>query len=193
MTPDSMCALVWGDEPAPKDEGRKTPGGEGWLSWNGKAAEFEFCEFAGSLVLLFRPERIIETGVGGGFTTRRILTAVRLVGSTFVAFEADEVFRDATARFAWPDLDLSRLPTPTPNQIAAADLLVLDSGGGFRRDEFLTWVEDGKPGSYCLMHDVDPAREAGTVQETLGRLVAEAGIPGVLLSNPRGGWLGRHP
>lgn len=194
MTPDELCRRVWTNEPAPKDEGRKTTGGDGWNSWNGKAPEAEFCEFAGALVRLLHPARIIETGMGGGFTTRRVLKAMGDGGwdARFDGYEADDEFREATRRHAWNGLIVADEPTPTRDDVAAADLLILDSASPWRNQEFRQWVTLGKPGSYCLMHDVDPTRDPGTVQHSMGRLV-EGVTPGILLGNPRGGWLGRHP
>lgn len=190
MTADELCALVWTDEPPPKDEGRKTVGGEGWLSWNGKAPEYEFCEFAGALVLLLRPVSIVETGMGAGFATRRLIANMR-PPSSLACFESDPEFRAAGKAHAWDGADIQDEPTPSAVDLATADLLVLDSAQPWRRLEFEGWVEHGKAGSYCLMHDVDPTRASGSVQQAMAHLVAP--YPGILLGNPRGGWLGRHP
>lgn len=193
MNVEELVALVWTDEPPPKDEGRKTVGGEGWLSWNGKAPEWEFCEFAGSLVRLLRPGSIIESGMGAGFVTRRLVENMDPGFMRLACFESDPEFRAAGRDHAWRAVEVRDEPTPTELDIANADLLVLDSASPWREREFRSWAELGRPGSYCLMHDVDPTRGRGTVQLAMAELIATVGVPGILLANPRGGWLGRKP
>jgi tRNA A58 N-methylase Trm61 len=39
--------------------------------------EQEFCELVGALVGIVKPAFVIETGVGQGFTTRRVARALR--------------------------------------------------------------------------------------------------------------------
>lgn len=184
----------WTAEPATRDEGHWTEGGEGWQAWNGKSAEREFVDFAGALVALLRPRLVIETGVGQGYATRRLASALPH-GASLLGFESDPAFRGALSQLSFFDgvrVRLSERKGPTSTDVRSADLLVLDSTTGQRIREIDLWLEVGRSGSFALVHDVSPGHPDGSIHRRLAAHIA-AVLPeeaaGVLLPNPRGGWL----
>lgn len=184
--------LGWERERKPRDESRWTPGGEGWHAWNGKAPEVEFCEFAGMLCRMLMPSQVIETGIGQGYTTRRLLAANP---GYYIGFESDDEYRAAIAAI-WEDdmrvsADLSPLRSPTADDMMLCELAVLDSSTPFRIQEIDLWREHAPSGSVLLVHDVSREHDEGTIHRRLAAHVAE--LPGATLRNPRGGWLAVQP
>lgn len=163
------------------DEREFTPfAASGWLSWDQWSPEQDFCRFAGMLQRMLQPAVIIETGVGIG----RVTDHLDLAACTYLGFETDPSWRHPPAE----------LGTPTPEQMATADLVILDSTPSFRIREIKLWAEHGKSGSVCLVHDCGnghPQRWA--THHRMRRAVEATKLPGMCLRNPRGGWLGWHP
>lgn len=176
---------AWIQEPPPRDESRWTPNGRGWAAWNGWSPEVAFAELVGALVAIARPRHVVETGVGQGFVTRRILAALP-VGSRLTAFEADPTWRVVTAEYL---PSLSDVASPTAADMSDADLVVLDSHPPARQAELALWQEVAPTGSMLVVHDVVPGRPG--LKGELADLLTPLG--GMLLPNPRGGWIGRKP
>ena len=163
------------------DEKQFTPHAEfGWLSWDEWSPEQDFCRFVGMLQRMLQPAVVIETGVGIG----RLTEHLNLRACTFLGFESDTAWRRAPAH---PDQ-----ATPTAEQMAEADLVILDSAPSFRFREIKLWAEGGKPGSVCVVHDCGNGHPLLTLHRQLGEACAEIAQPGLFLKNPRGGWLGVH-
>lgn len=209
---------AWTNEGRARDEGRWTDGGEGWTSWNGKSPEVEFCDFAASLVGLINPTKIVETGIGQGYTTRRILWAIG-EGQQLRAYESDEEIReiariatvvfgtlrdqmivenvaDSTFNSAVGQFLVSESRTPGPEGFRNCDLAILDSEARYRTLEVLQWAKHAPFGSFCLVHDVLKDRAPDTTHRQLYTHIAvniqnRPGINGIYLPNPRGGWLGQ--
>ncbi|WP_190059370.1 hypothetical protein [Streptomyces echinoruber] len=164
-----------------QDEQAFTPHAEaGWLAWDSYSPEQDFCRFAGMLQRMLRPAVVLETGVGVG----RLTEHLNLGACTYLGFEADPKWRR-------PPADPVQ-GTPTAGHMAAADLVILDSAPEYRFRELARWVERGKPGSVCLVHDCGNGHAEDTFHHKMRRAVEAAGLPGVFLRNPRGGWLGIH-
>jgi hypothetical protein len=184
---------AWEQEPRTKDENLRTAGAsKGWTAWNGRSPEREFCTFAKSLVRLVRPKFLIETGVGQGYMTRRLAEGLP-EGSQMRCYESDHEWREALGGLDfWTDaISLSGDPTPASDQMALCELLVADSTYRFRKAEIELWWKFAPAGSYLLIHDVSPNHNEATVHHRLDYFVRALEIPGVLLPNPRGGFLGR--
>lgn len=168
-----------------RDEREFTPfAAAGWMSWDQWSPELDFCRFAGMLVRVTAPAVVVETGVGVGRLTAHLDTT----SSVYLGFESDPAWRRPPA--------LTGRETPTPDEMGSADLVVLDSEPSLRRREIASWAACGKPGSVCLVHDCGnghPDHPQWTEHHRLRRGVEATGIPGLFLSNPRGGWLGWHP
>jgi len=197
-----MVVGAWDHEGGTGDEAHWTPDTpEGvWRAWNGKAAEVEFVEFAAALVGVTGARAVVETGTGGGYTTRRLIKALRR-GGRFACYESDVDLRGAirphvdrfAARHA-ADVTLAPDETPDADVIAAADLLVLDSRTGLRIAELQTWAEVGAAGSSCLIHDVSASHPADTIHRRLHAAVVDVvavdpALRAMPLGNPRGGVL----
>jgi hypothetical protein len=186
---------AWTSEPALEEErplGKKDS--PAWHRWNGMSPEHEFCEFVAALVRLVKPTLVIETGVGQGFTTRRIAAALP-PGSLLKGFESDDAWRERLASLPFFDgvtTVLGNEPTPSDDDLAAVDLFVADSGVRFRPGEVTRWAERAKTGSFIVVHDTGNGHPARTPHHKMGELVTSLGISGVRLPNPRGSFVGRR-
>jgi hypothetical protein len=187
--PDQLMT-AWSQEPPILGEERWTPWGHGWHAWSGPSAEVEFCEFVGALTALMRPKLVVETGVGVGYSTRRIIAQLPEDGR-WIGFESDADFRSAL-RSVLPDT-LTLGLTPSADDIAKADLVLLDSSMEFRLTEFDLWQKYGKPGSILVCHDVSNRHRLNKIHTRLHDHISASGMTGIFLSNPRGAWMGQHP
>jgi hypothetical protein len=173
-----------------KSEGIYTDWGKGWTSTSGKAQEQEFSNFLVSLINLNRPKTIIETGIGDGLTTRKLVAAAKSIGALYTAFEHDEQYRK-TAKVC--GCVVSNLPTPSADQMANADLVILDSMTSYREKEIELWLEYGRAGSTMVVHDVSARHRADQIHRRLFNFIQERGIHGAYLHNPRGGFIATKP
>lgn len=184
---------AWLDEPPSEPESLHTSwAAPFWVAWNGMSPEVQFCDFASSLALLLQPRRTIETGVGQGFTTRR-LARVLQPGQQLLAFEDDPAIRDGLRRlpfFAHPDHSLSPDPSPSPDDLAGADLTVLDSEIPSRLAEIDLWWETAQAGAVLIVHDAGNGHGPETPHQLIRRRIEALSIDGVFLKNPRGSFLG---
>jgi hypothetical protein len=155
-------------------------GQPGWLSWDEWSPEQDFCRFVGMLQRMLQPAVVLETGVGIG----RITGHLDLDGCSFLGFESDPNWRQSPAH--------PEQATPTAEDMASADLVILDSDPEFRFREIKLWGAQGKPGSVCVVHDCGNGHAETSLHHQLGQACAATGQPGVLLRNPRGGWMGIH-
>ncbi len=190
--PDVTLPADWALEPALQDESSHTPWAEpGWQAWNNMSPELEFCEFAGTMVRLAKPAVVVETGVGQGFTTRRI--ARNLGGGRLVAYESDHPWR-AMLRglefFRGATIELSEEPTPSEDQLRDAGLTVLDSDFSIRFEELRRWCRAAPPRALLLVHDSGNGHASRTGHARLRGLIEELGLTGTFLQNPRGSFLG---
>lgn len=186
---------AWDHEAELVDENQFTknaPGG--WSAWNQWSPEEEFCDFAVMVVKIFRPAMIVETGIGQGYMTRRVVEAMP-PDTRYRGYDTDH---DMAARAAdW----LKHRPRasadvghPSRRVLAEADLTILDSLGKLRRAELDAWWVYAKPGALLLTHDADTRlHRATTNHHRLARSIRRQGIPGVFLGNPRGGFFGQKP
>jgi len=173
----------WDREPSTTDERNfTTHAALGWQAWNGMSPEQEFCEFAATMARVTGARIVIETGVGQGYTTRRLLDALRPHGGTLLAFESDAMWRGKVP------LDLG--DTPTGEQLAAADLTVLDSDVPVRLAEIARWRTHARAGALLLVHDCGNGHADDTPHAQIREHIESLGIAGRFLANPRGGFLG---
>jgi hypothetical protein len=187
---------AWEQEPDPVDETAFTAWAEpGWSSWNPTSPEVEFCDLAATLVQATRPRIVMETGTGAGFLARRLARALGRE-QLLVSFEADDSMRGALAALPFYADSAHRLApeaTPNPVEIVRADLTVLDSEPEVRLRELEAWTESARPGAVLLVHDAGNGHPADSFQDSIAQKIADLGVPGTFLSNPRGGFLGVKP
>lgn len=152
----------------------------GWLSWDEWSPEQDFCRFVGMLQRMLQPHTVLETGVGIG----RVTSHLDLTACEYLGFESNPQWRQPPAS--------CDAPGPAAAQMAAADLVILDSDIEVRFAEIALWAEHGKPGSVVLVHDAGNGHHAATVHAQIGFACAQTNQPGMILRNPRGAWLGIH-
>lgn len=184
----------WVDEGPIGGEEEWTPWGKGWHAWTRTSAEVEFVEFVGSLTSLLQPSLVIETGVGCGYSTRRILKGLGEKGC-WIGYESHPELRSVLSSLSWPShSSLSEFPTPSATEMAYADFVLLDSDMDYRIAELDLWKEHGKPSSILLVHDVsgrhEPSPRNDAVHRRLFSHLQDWG--GIFLTNPRGSWMGQH-
>ena len=156
--------------------------------------EHEFCEFVAALVRMAKPRLVIETGVGQGYTTRRIAAALA-PGATLKGFESSPGWRKKLAELDFFDgetVTLAAEPTPTDDDLATVDLLVADSAQKYRPDEVRRWAELAKASSLIVVHDTGNGHPKWTPHHRMGELLASLGIRGLQLPNPRGSFVGQR-
>lgn len=186
---------AWEGEPQLNEErsrwNREAPA---WHSWNQMSPEYEFCEFVGALVRMAKPRFVIESGVGQGYTTRRIAAAL-VPGARLLGFESDRSWRAKLAELDFFDGDATTLadePTPSEDELANVDLFVADSGQKYRADEVKRWAQLAKPGSLIVVHDTGNGHPKWTPHYRMGELVTSLGVSGLRLPNPRGSFVGQR-
>lgn len=133
---------------------------------------------------------MVETGIGQGYTTRRLIPVLT---GRYVGFESDDDLRAQLRGLdIWTDqVMLAEEPEATPEVLAECGLAILDSDLGQRKREIDAWFEHAPPGAFVLVHDARPDHPA---KPSFFRKLAEyLGDQGVFLGNPRGGWLFRKP
>jgi len=186
---------AWAAEPTLIDETSFTPWIDpGWLSWNAMSAERDFCEFVGLLTRMLQPGLVVETGVGQGYTTRRVASG--LGKGTHICFENDAAIRAGLSALPFFNDEhhvLMSEPTPSAEDFARADLTVLDSEPPDRYTELEIWRASARPGSVLVVHDCGNGHPEGTLHAQLRHLIEDLDIPGVFLRNPRGAFMGFHP
>lgn len=165
---------------ATHDEAEFTPGatpGE-WTAWDARSPEYEFCLFVGVMQRMLAPHVIVETGVGAG----RVTHFLNLNGCEYLGFEADYECQTAD----W--ITYQAHGVPQGGHMAAADLVILDSGVNIRCFEIPLWESYGKRGSVCIVHDALTRRHPAIYDA-----IIQTGLLGMWLANPRGAWMAVHP
>lgn len=184
---------AWVKEPPHEPEALHTSWAEPfWVAWNGMSPEVQFCDFGASLALLMQPEKTVETGVGKGFMTRR-LAAVLQAGQHLLVFEDDPDIRDGLARlpfFAQRDHSLGATASPSAEDLADANLTILDSEIPSRLAEIDLWWEVAPEGAGLLVHDAGNGHGPEAPHHLIRSRIEGHGIAGVFLKNPRGSFLG---
>lgn len=170
----------------------------GWLSWNNHAAEMQVANFLAELVRTASADNDewvgLETGVGQGYVTRRIVKAVNPAKIRGIwCFESDKEWNGRIRQLPfWPDNLHSCIKweiSPTPKQMGEADLVILDSMKPWRQIETMMWSEVGKEGSLLFVHDTGTLHPTRDGHFSNGFMIQQLGIEGVWLENPRGSFL----
>jgi predicted O-methyltransferase YrrM len=191
-----LAASGWAAEPELQDETLNTPWADaGWHSWNDMSPESELCDALVSLVVAFRPTRIIETGTGQGFLTRRIAAVLR-GDQALTCFDSDPAWRRALASLQFFDghkCVISPHDSPDNLDFAAADLTCLDADFPYRLLEIQRWWHAAAEGALVFVHDTGNGHRPDTPHATVRAKIVELSIPGFFLANPRGAFIGVKP
>ncbi len=167
----------------------------GWHSWNDMSAEVELCDFVVALANVLRPGRLIETGIGQGFLTRRLKAALG-ADQLLICFESDDTWREALSTLRFFDREpavLSSSESPSAAELSRAELTCLDSDLRHRLPEIERWWEAAAPGATLVVHDAGNGHSADTVHGQVRDTITRLGIPGFFLANPRGAFVGVKP
>ncbi len=187
---------AWNEHQPAVDEQQFTPWAEpGWLAHNGQSPEVAVCDFVRVLVRMLRPQLVIETGIGQGYMTRTIASALS-GDQLLLAFESDDDWRAMLYPLQfWTDrqanVSLAFRGTLIPDDVVDADLSIIDSEFEFRFPEIRLWHEHAKPGAVAVIHDT--ADRDATVHQQMRRFIGDLGMTGVFLNNPRGCFLAVQP
>lgn len=174
-------------------------GGSEWHAWNSMSPELEFCEWVKDTTAALVAEQahvsVLETGMGQGYVTRRVLSALRPF-DLFEVYENDQNFIDLMASafrdHTWPWLNYPFIFSGLPSAVsmARADLVILDSDLNHRYTEMDVWAKWGKPGSQMIVHDTYHRKQPDS---ELASKVKRIGGVELWFDNPRGAALLRHP
>lgn len=187
-----------GEESTPFPESTFTPWAHpGWLCWNEHAVEVQVADFLAALTyhhasVVGGNLLVIETGSGQGYVTRRIAKALQRSCHLW-AFESDEDWNAYVGAQQWwmDNLQacLKQTETPTPNQMAQAKLVILDSNDTWRKQEIMLWKEMAPRDSLLFVHDTGSIHPPHDGHFTNGFLIKMLGLTGFWLENPRGSFL----
>lgn len=190
-----MEESAWKQEPQTVGEENFTPGrGVGYLAWNKWSAEVEFAEFAGDLIKIVKPQIIVETGCGQGYSSRRMIKNMK-DNDKLILFDSDDDWRDSLKQIMLPrNVTVSNFPTPSREEYELADLCVLDSNVNFRIVELELFDEYALSGCIILVHDTDMHRDKNwQPHKQIRKAVKELkNVDGLFFDTPRGCYLGRH-
>lgn len=183
---------AWTTEPDTVDEREFTPWAEpGWRAWNAMSPEMAFCEWAQMLVVMSGATLTIETGVGQGFTSRRVAGVMR-DHTRLLTFESDDVLRSELKELPFYDSSrhqIARDPLPSRSEFSRADLTILDSDPPWRFQELTDWAAAAKPGACLLIHDAGNGHPKGSPHHEIRHQIKKHDLHGRFLANPRGAFL----
>jgi predicted O-methyltransferase YrrM len=191
----SVTVNAWQGEPDLHEErSRWHPDAPAWHAWNQMSPEREFCEFVAALVVMAKPSLVIETGVGQGYTTRRVAGSLA-PGAKLIGFESDRAWWRKLAELDFFDgetVTLAAEPTPSDDELGNVDLLIADSAQKHRSSEVTRWAELAKPGALIVVHDTGNGHPKWTPHHRMSELITSLGINGLRLPNPRGSFVGQR-
>ena len=188
----------WDSEPGLVPERRFTVWADPrWRAWNEHAVEFEVALFLQHLTQALSSRRrgivVVETGTGQGFVTRRVAEAINPERDVLWVFESDHEWRSELLGHHWFydrfDACLKEAPTPSWEQMGAADLVILDSNDPWRLAELFLWHSCAKEGSILFVHDASPGHPTWDGHFLLAHAIMSSQIPGTFLENPRGAFV----
>jgi hypothetical protein len=169
----------------------------GWLAWNEHAVELQVAEFLAKLGYAIHEVSddflAIETGVGQGYVTRRLIGALNPATARIWTFESD---LEWAGRLRQLDYWLSHLnacikweTTPTPSQMKDASFVILDSMDPWRKMEMMLWAEVAPEGSVLFVHDTGTIHPTNDGHFSNGFMIKQMGLTGYWLENPRGSFM----
>jgi prolipoprotein diacylglyceryl transferase len=166
------------------------PHPERWHMYDSMSAEVEVLDFLKSLVIMVKPELVVETGTFSGLSTLRIAEGLKQngVGRVTTCEWDKKVYDAAKKRFTesglgkWIDArNESSLEMKVTGRI---DMLFCDSDPELREQEVRRFLPMMNPYSLILIHDASSHMKS--VREGALRLEAEGLISVLLLPTPRG-------
>ncbi len=166
------------------------PHPERWHMYDSMSAEVEVLDFLKALVIMTKPELVVETGTFSGLSTLRIAEGLKQngVGRVITCEWDNKVYDAAKKRFAdsglgkWIEArNASSLEMEVDGPI---DMLFCDSDPELREQEVRRFLPQMNPYGLILIHDASSHMKS--VREGALRLEAEGLIAVLLLPTPRG-------
>jgi predicted O-methyltransferase YrrM len=166
------------------------PHPERWRMLDAQSAEIEVLDFLKSLILLLKPELIVETGTFIGHSALMMAEALEANGTgKIITIEYDPaVFKKAKEQIDASSLrrrieyrNGSSLEQTIDSEI---DILYSDSDVNIREQEVRRFLPQIRPGGLVLIHDA--SSHFKVVRSAALRLEQEGLLSVVLLSSPRG-------
>lgn len=166
------------------------PHPERWHMLDAQSAEIEVLDFLRSLILLMKPELIVETGTFIGHSALMMAEALEANGTgRIVTIEYDT----AVFEKARENIDASKLRRRIEYRNGSSleetidgtiDILYSDSAVDIREEEVRRFLPQIRPGGLVLIHDA--SSHFKVVRAAALRLEQEGLLSVVLLSSPRG-------
>ncbi len=180
----------WVEEEPLVDEVKFSDKVTGFNAWNIMSPELEFCNVAKYVTESLPNEAyIIETGMGQGYVTRRILEAMNDT-QEFIAFDHQERWLSLITDVPEYPVFHYELGQPDYSDMIRVDFLVLDSELSRRMGEMNLWLHHSPSWSLLLVHDTfHHSIEDGAITKFIKR----HNLQGWWFDNPRGSFLGVKP
>lgn len=160
-----------------------------FMAWNIASPELEFIMWIQDEVAQLTTERgfitVLETGLGGGYVTRRVIKTLGDTPFKYIAFEdMHELvnFVPLTAPICVVQ------GTPWARHYQMADVVILDSAPKYRMDEIVNVAKYGKEGAHVFIHD---AGEQKGLLNDMAKQIKKVGLENEdaeWYQNPRGGF-----
>jgi len=161
----------------------------GFNAWNIMSPELEFCNVAKYVTKsLHDTATIIETGLGQGYVTRRVLSVMKDT-QRLITFDHQERWLDMVENVPPSPQFSYELGQPGYLDMVTADFVILDSEPSRRKEELSLWFNHSPPHSMLLVHDTfhDSIEDSDTT-----RFIKRHNLQGWWFDNPRGSFLGVH-
>jgi len=179
--------------------------GATYSMFNTGGVEVEVAEYLYSLVRLYKPNFIVETGTHLGISSLYMALGLEKNGTGLL--ETYEVIQSlqAQAQALWADLNIQHRivshlkPSLSAHLKDSIDILFLDSEPQFRFDEFIYFWPMLRPGGIVIIHDLHPTlgksgiEQAGMTdwpygpwEKKLGKFVKDYDIQMLFAPSPRG-------
>lgn len=168
---------------------------EAYFSWNIASPEHEFCRWVQDHAAQLSTEKnrinVLETGMGGGYITRRVLDV--LGGFSCESFHYTG-FEDMVELVEYVPEDVPicvKQGSPWAYEYRRADLVILDSAPKYRMEELRNMALHFKPGSTLFVHDAEKMRTAlmNDIAKRCEKYLVPWAVTYKWLDNPRGGFM----
>ena len=178
---------AWIEESELVDEFEFSGRSHDFHAWNIMSPELEFCNVAGYVTSTLPDDAlIVETGMGQGYVTRRVIDAMK-PGHKFLSYEHKQSWIDLAPKIKNVDIVFGQPPLMVMQECS---FLILDSEPSRRSSEMVDWLQWAKEGSLFLVHDT---YHTEIEDNSTTSFIKRAELEGWWLPNPRGSFLGVHP
>lgn len=180
LVPESSISQTWNNPDA-------------YMAWNIVSPELEFCQWIQDDVAQLTTElpfmHVLETGMGGGYITRRVLDVLGPYDKMF-QYTAFEGIVELVEYVPASVPICVKQGTPWGYDIRKADLIILDSSPKYRMDEIRNVALHGKSGAIVWVHDTHTDPWLNDMAKRVKKYLWPRCESYKWTSNPRGGFRG---